>query len=150
MTRNNEQAAHITINDTDLGKVVLCDKHFAQKTSKRQMILKLVKNNHASKFSRYHLIAKRLGDAGQALYAKKSNSVLVTDRILLAYAILIKIPFIVYSHSRNAENKFFKLSMFISTEKLTDELQLKNNQERLKKEHCEKLENIQIKEHLKG
>jgi hypothetical protein len=55
-----------------------------------------------SKLSSEHYLAKRLGDAGQAIASRQIfNSILVThDRVLLAFALNIGVPRIVFTHKR--------------------------------------------------
>lgn len=83
------------------------------------------------KGSSEHYLAKRLGDAGQAIASREihdsvGNSVLVThDRVLLAFALFIKVPRIVFTHPNN-ESREYPISIFERNDMLNPETQKQN------------------------
>jgi hypothetical protein len=90
----------------------------------------------ASKGSTEHYLAKRLGDAGQAIASRQiHNSILIThDRVLLAFALNIGVPRIVFTHphqntadgSGAADSGIYPISIFERNDVRT-ELQQKEN-----------------------
>lgn len=83
------------------------------------------------KGSSEHYLAKRLGDAGQAIASREihdsvGNSVLVThDRVLLAFALFIKVPRIVFTHPNNTSREY-PISIFERNDMLNPETQKQN------------------------
>lgn len=128
LSSNDESAALIQTN-TIQDDYVLVDKKFGQKGDKNIYNFSEVKNNFLKflkgnssfkgvyegvKFSEEHLIAKRLGDACQALAALYlTNSVLVThDRILAAFALFIGVKHVIHCHPKQENDNFNKLTLY--------------------------------------
>lgn len=154
-----EKNAFAIIKRSTKNEFIVADKKFAEKTngkgmskalsslvsSLKQMDKKKIKSNilknlysikanfiPGKKLSPEHYIAKRLGDAGQALISKDlDNSILVThDRVLLAFALSIGVPYIVFTHPPHRKNKVkeFPITIFRSQEVVSDESTIQNLQ----------------------
>lgn len=154
-----EKNAFAIIKHSTKNKFIVADKKFAEKTngkgmsnalsslvsSLKQMDKEKIKSNilknlysikanfiPGKKLSPEHYIAKRLGDAGQALISKDlDNSILVThDRVLLAFALSIGVPYIVFTHPPHRKNevKEFPITIFRSQEVVSDESTIQNLQ----------------------
>jgi hypothetical protein len=127
LSSNDESAALIETKKKD--NYVLVDKTFGQKgdtniynfSELKNNFLKFLKGNSSFKgvyegvkFTEEHLIAKRLGDACQALAALYlTNAVLVThDRILVAFALFIGVKHVIHCHPKQENDEFNKLTLY--------------------------------------
>jgi hypothetical protein len=124
---------------------ILTDKVFGQKGDKNEYnfsklkdnFLNLIKKNEFNnikkddllegvKFTEEHLIAKRLGDASQALRALYlENSILVThDRILLAFALFIGVKHIILCKPSGDLTFYYDKMYSLSKDKVIEKLNL--------------------------
>lgn len=78
-------------------------------------------------YSSEHFIAKRLGDAGQAIASRNiPSSFLIThDRILVAFALSIQTPYIVLCHPKVGKNPK-KLTILVNNDYLNEEMKIEN------------------------
>ena len=121
---NNKSSALIEKSDQP-GKYILADKTFAEKGDKnsndyKELISRFIKfikgigSNNLSepkKFSAEHYLAKRMGDACQAIAALYlPNSILVTyDILLVLFALSIGVKHIIHSHVKVGSEKLLTL-----------------------------------------
>ena len=156
MSHHNKKAYSL-IEQNQPQKYVLADKNFAEKTVGRfnirslrnlinairqimqsanpQNILRQLRERAndiitPTKNTPEHYIAKRLGDAAQAIACQEiDNSILVThDRLLLAFALSIGVSRIVFTHPSKMEgdNKTYPVSIFQDNRFLDPEIRKRN------------------------
>jgi hypothetical protein len=139
---SNDESAALIQKDTKKEEYVLVDKTFGQKGDNNEYDFSELKNNFLKflkdnknnifegvKFSNEHLIAKRLGDAGQALAALYlTNSVLVThDRILVAFALFIGVKHIIHCHPDTDNINTLPLTLYYDKTYGVNEIEIINN-----------------------
>jgi hypothetical protein len=121
---NNKSSALIEKSD-EPGKYILADKTFAEKGDKNSKnykdlisrFIKFIKRigdlsvSEPKKFSAEHYLAKRMGDACQAIAALYlPNSILVTyDILLVLFALSIGVKHIIHSHVKVGSEKLLTL-----------------------------------------
>ncbi len=133
-TGDKKWEACVFIQNTVSKTVVIADKSYAKKRDSSEVDLPLAKLDNTSKlrrlwkaskypmksfkqatmmpingnpYTRFHLLCKRLGDAGQALYALSAtglNALVTGDRALVANAMLYQTPIIIFCNHRKSKD----------------------------------------------